>query len=154
MSFEQLQKILADYSPDEIVIVGLGNHFCCDDRAGLLFFEKLHELPDLSGSLFINAGCNPENYLMQIIDHKPKLVLFVDAVENSQNFESIKLYNSDEISDSDFSTHAYSIGFIEKFIKMNIITEIKYLGISIENSRPGTEISTDTLEQIEDYFKI
>jgi hypothetical protein len=64
------------------------------------------------------------------------------------------LYNSDEISDSDFSTLAYSIGFIEKFIKMNIITEIKYLGISIENSRPGTEISTDTLEQIEDYFKI
>jgi len=149
MSFSHLEKLLSQYK--KIVIVGMGNCCCSDDSAGLIFWEKLQKVIVDHKTVFINAGCNPENHLMQIINAEPELVLFTDAVENREN-PGIKIYNSDEIDDKDFSTHAYSIGFIEKFLKMSIECDVKYLGISIQNSGIGNVVSNNVINQIENYF--
>lgn len=150
MSFKQLQNLFAQYN--KIVIVGLGNSCCSDDSAGLIFWEKLCKVLQNDNVIFINAGCNPENHLMQIINANPELLLFIDAVEDNQN-PGIKIYNSDEIDNKDFSTHAYSIAFIEKFIKMKINCQVKYIGISIQNSNPGSLISDNVINQINNYFQ-
>lgn len=153
MSFKKLGKLLSQYHPVDITIVGLGNACCSDDGAGLIFWNRMQEIKGLKEATFINAGCNPENHLIQIIEQNPKLILFVDAAENRHAEEIVQLYDADEIDEKDFSTHAYSIGFIEKFIKMNIETEIKYLGININNSRPGFEINKEIVDTINNYFR-
>lgn len=153
MSFNQLQKLVEKYKADKIVVVGLGNHFCSDDRAGLVLFEKLKQLRHLQKAFFLEAGCNPENYLAVIIDKNPDLILFVDAAENKTNPEGIMLYRADELEDKEFSTHAYSIGFIEKYIKMSIRADIRYLGININNSAPGKKMSEQVVNQINTFLK-
>ncbi len=150
MNFNQMGNLFAQYK--KIVIVGMGNCCCSDDCAGLIFWEKLQQVIKDEKVIFVNAGCNPENHLMQIIETEPELVLFTDAVEDRQS-QGIKIYNSDEIDDKDFSTHAYSIGFIEKFIKMNIDADVKYLGINIQNSSVGDMVSSEVQNEIEKYFK-
>jgi len=153
MSFNQLQKLLSTYKANKIVVVGLGNHFCSDDRAGLMLFEKLKTFQQLQKAFFVEAGCNPENYLGIIIDRDPEMILFVDAAENKTNSDGISLYSADELEDKEFSTHAYSIGFIEKYIKMSIDADIHYLGINISNSRPGTQMSDKVVNHINTFLK-
>ncbi len=151
MSFKQLQDILSNH--ESVVFVGLGNPFCGDDRAGLLLLDALPKKIDCKQAQFISAGCNPENHLMQIIAAKPDIVVFVDAAENSGKADRITLYNSEDLEKKDFSTHAYSIAFIEKFIKMAIETDFIYLGINIKTTRPGDPLSDDIVTQINNYFK-
>ena len=153
MNFEQLKEFLHPYDSTEILVVGLGNKYCSDDGAGLLLFEKLRKKKELRNADFLQVGCNPENYLMQIIEKKPKLIMFLDAAEERESRDTIKIYQSDEIEDKDFSTHAYSLGFIEKFIKRHIKAEFIYLGINIKNSLPGIKISQKITKIIESFVE-
>ena len=153
MNFSELKIYLLEFESSEILIVGLGNVCCSDDKAGIELFEKLKNMPGLEDSCFINAGCNPENYLMRMIEQDPKLIMFIDAVEDKDDDVIIKIYNSNEIDDKDFSTHAYSIGFIEKFIKMSINPQFIYLGINIQNSRPGNKLSYEIIKQINTFIE-
>ncbi|MBN2281994.1 MAG: hydrogenase maturation protease [Candidatus Marinimicrobia bacterium] len=151
MNFSELEKLFTRYETEKIVIVGLGNTCCSDDSAGLMLWEKLQQQKVFKKAHFINAGCNPENYLMEILESSPDLVIFADAAED-KGLGGVKIYHSDEIDDKDFSTHAYSIGLIEKFLKMNIDCDVRYLGIAIQNSRPGKTISGNVVNQINKFF--
>ena len=152
MNFKALAKIFTGMKTSKILIVGLGNEYCSDDKAGLLLFEKLRNRPELLGANFINVGCNPENHIIKMIELNPELIIFIDAVEKNENQVSIEIYRSGEIEDKNFSTHAYSIGFIEKFIKMHIKPKFLYIGINIKNSSPGITISQEVFNKINSFM--
>ena len=153
MNFRQFKNITDAYKPAEIMFIGMGNKHCSDDIAGLLLFEKLNKEPDFVDSNFINVGTTPENHVMTMINKKPMLIIFIDAVEEKNNKIYIRIYNSEEIENKNFSTHAYSIVFIEKFIKMHIDPEILYIGINIRKSYPGQKVSKEILQQINKFMQ-
>jgi hydrogenase 3 maturation protease len=63
-----------------VAVIGVGNRMRGDDGVGSVIAERLQELA--KGSLLvIDAETVPENYLGVLLDSKPEVALFVDAVD-------------------------------------------------------------------------
>lgn len=152
MNFSTLDKLLLKYNKKEIVFVGLGNPDRGDDAAGLILLEELEKITGYSDSTFINAGKNPENHLQQILDHDPKIVIFIDSTESNKKPGTISLIESEKIDNFDFSTHTFSIGLIEKYLLNYKKLEIIYIGIQPKLMKYGNEISTAVKNGIQEFF--
>lgn len=152
MNFSTLDKLLLKYNKKEIVFVGLGNPDRGDDAAGLILLEELEKITGYSDSTFINAGKNPENHLQQILDHDPKIVIFIDSTESNKKPGTISLIESEKIDNFDFSTHTFSISLIEKYLLNYKKLEIIYIGIQPKLMKYGNEISTAVKNGIQEFF--
>ncbi|MEA3499429.1 MAG: hydrogenase maturation protease [Candidatus Marinimicrobia bacterium] len=152
MNFSTLDKLLLKYNKKEIVFVGLGNPDRGDDAAGLILLEELEKITGYSDSTFINAGKNPENHLQQILDHDPKIVIFIDSTESNKEPGTISLIESEKIDNFDFSTHTFSISLIEKYLLNYKKLEIIYIGIQPKLMKYGNEISTAVKNGIQEFF--
>ena len=63
-----------------VVVCGIGNEVRGDDAFGVLVVKGLKGLND-PDVLVLNCGEVPENYIGQIVDFNPDLVILVDAVD-------------------------------------------------------------------------
>ena len=135
MNFTQLTDRLSKYNSNKIAFVGLGNELRGDDLAGLVFIEALKTKTVFNKSKFIIAGKNPENYLQEILDYNPEAVVFIDAADFWGEPGEISLLESDSLANIDFSTHAYSIKLIEKFLSLNRQMDFVYIGIQPKDHR-------------------
>lgn len=129
MNFTHLTDELSNYRKDKIVFVGLGNEFRADDAAGLELVRKLRTRKEFQSSHFILAGRNPENYLQTILDYNPDIVVFIDAAEWNGNPGDIKLFNDEEISQTEFSTHTFSIKMIKDYLSNQQQMHFMFIGI-------------------------
>ena len=145
MNFEEFRKGLLPYHARQILFVGLGNRFRSDDYAGIEFVNRLKKTLQFNNSGYLVAGTNPENHLEEIINSKNEIIVFVDA--SNMGLETGELFwiNEEDISSSDFSTHAYSLQIISEYIRRNRNIEIKYLGIQ----KGITEIDNKLSEMLE-----
>lgn len=152
MNFSTLDKLLLKYNKKEIVFVGLGNHDRGDDAAGLILLEKLENITDYSNSNFINAGKNPENHLQEILDHNPKIVVFIDSTEFNKDPGTISLIESEKIDNFDFSTHTFSIALIEKYLLKHKDLKTIYIGIQPKSMNFGDKVSNVVKNEIDIFF--
>lgn len=152
MNFTHLLNRLTKYSNDKIVFVGLGNKARGDDVAGLLFTDILKSKSAFQNSKFVFAGKNPENHLQEIINYNPDAVVFIDAANWGGTPGEIMFLNSDNISNYDFSTHAFSIKLIEKFILLNRKMDFHYIGIQTKSNQLGKDISEEVRKSIIEFF--
>ena len=129
MNFTDFQADLLGYPEEDIVFVGLGNRMRGDDAAGLELLDMIKKSGFFTGSTFISAGTNPENYLQQILAAQPKLVVFLDACDFRDRPGEIRWLDYDEIEKAGISTHAYSMTMIERYLNLERTTECRYLAI-------------------------
>lgn len=64
----------------KVIIVGVGNRMRGDDGVGSVVAEQLQALAS-PNAIVIDAETVPENYLWVLLDAKPDIVLFIDAVD-------------------------------------------------------------------------
>ncbi len=152
MNFTQLTDRLSKYNSNKIAFVGLGNELRGDDLAGLVFIEALKTKTVFNKSKFIIAGKNPENYLQEILDYNPEAVVFIDAADFLGEPGEISLLESDLLANIDFSTHAYSIKLIEKFLSLNRQIDFIYIGIQPKTTELGKEMSSQVNHAIKEFF--
>ena len=152
MNFTQLTDRLSKYNSNKIAFVGLGNELRGDDLAGLVFIEALKTKTVFNKSKFIIAGKNPENYLQEILDYNPEAVVFIDAADFLGEPGEISLLESDSLANIDFSTHAYSIKLIEKFLSLNRQIDFIYIGIQPKTTELGKEMSSQVNHAIKEFF--
>ena len=152
MNFTQLTDRLSKYNSNKIAFVGLGNELRGDDLAGLVFIEALKTKTVFNKSKFIVAGKNPENYLQEILDYNPEAVVFIDAADFLGEPGEISLLESDSLANIDFSTHAYSIKLIEKFLSLNRQIDFIYIGIQPKTTELGKEMSSQVNHAIKEFF--
>jgi hydrogenase 3 maturation protease len=153
MNFTHLLSELSQFNKERIVFIGLGNELRGDDGAGLKFTKRLNSTEEFNNSNFIFAGTNPENYLQKIIELKPDAVIFIDAANWQVEPGEIKFLNSSEIGNSDFSTHAFSIKLIEKYIIANHLCKIFYIGIEPGSVSVRNNISEKVMAGIKKFFE-
>jgi len=146
MNFTQLTDELPKYDTDRIVFVGLGNELREDDGAGLELTKRIKSKKEFHKSHFIIAGRNPENHLQAILNYHPQIVIFIDAAEWNGNPGEIKKFNEDEISQTDFSTHTFSIKMIQEFLLNQRQMDFMFLGIQ--------PLSTSFRQGLSDLVKI
>lgn len=153
MNFTHLLSELSKFNKERIVFIGLGNELRGDDGAGLKITKIISSGKEFTNSHFIFAGTNPENYLQRILGYKPDAVIFIDTANWQAKPGEIKFLTSSEIGNSDFSTHAFSIKLIEKFINSNNPCKIFYIGIQPASVSFANNISENVMAGIKKFFE-
>jgi len=153
MNFKEFCEELSETEPERIVFVGLGNELRGDDKAGLLFLEKLQEQAEYRSSCFIKAGTNPENYLQKIVNCDADLVVFIDAARFGAEPGSIAFLNTGQIDKIAISTHAFSVTMIEDFLRSYKVYRFLYVGIEPRNTSFRPALTAEVRTAIETFFR-
>lgn len=147
-----LTNELSDYDRERIVFVGLGNEFRGDDGAGIELVEKLKSKKEFIGSHFIVAGRNPENHLQSILNYFPRVVVFIDAAHSNSKPGEIKIFTNEELEQTDFSTHAFSIKMIKDYLLNNQQMEFIFIGIQPLSTNFNEGLSQTVKTKLDDFF--
>ena len=129
MNFTHLTNELSIYQQDRIVFVGLGNELREDDGAGLELVERFKSKKEFHKSHFIIAERNPENHLQIILNCNPEIVVIIDAAEWNGKVGEIKIFNDEEIDQTEFSTHTFSIKMIKDYLHNQQQMNFMFIGI-------------------------
>lgn len=152
MNFTHLTNELSIYQQDRIVFIGLGNELREDDGAGLELVERLKSKKEFHESHFIIAGRNPENYLQTILNYNPDIIVFIDAAEWNGSSGDIKIFNDEEINQTEFSTHTFSIKMIKDYLLNQQQMNFLFIGIQPLRTNFKQGLSEPVQIAIEKFF--
>lgn len=153
---EYLNEILVK-TKDRIAIVGIGNRMRGDDGVGPALIDRLKNvLPEGGFSLF-DCGETPENWIIPIINAKPKTVFIVDSVDFGAPPGSIKIFEPTELGPKGISTHSMSLDIFVNYLKIELGATIFLIGIQPKSLRLGDKISTPVskaIDRLTEYFRL
>ena len=152
MNFNDLKQQLSEVPADKIVFVGLGNWMRCDDAAGLVLTEQIENSGAFYNSHFIKADTTPENCLARILQHDPQLIIMIDSADWGGSPGDITWISNEKIDNANISTHSYSISLIEKYLKANGPSEVKYLVIQPYKMDFGFALSEQVEKKLSQFF--
>jgi len=143
MMDKNLETIFAAHqkeSPENILLVGLGNVLKADDGIGSEICSQFKRIvPDN----VIDVGTVPENYLQVMIKKTPKMILFIDAIDFGAPAGTIKVFDSRDLSTGGISTHTLSLRTLTDMITQSINAEIYFIGIQPKSTRIGDPMSRE-----------
>jgi hydrogenase maturation protease len=110
-----------------IVVCGIGNVERGDDMFGPFVIAHVREGETLRK---IDCGLYPENYLNEIVAHKPDTVVFLDAVRGPGN-TSVLLKNDEILEQSSLSVSTHNLPFtaLYEFLRGSGVNEIWFAGV-------------------------
>jgi len=162
-SLEFLINFLLTHFPGKVVIMGVGNQFWGDDRAGLEFITKLKHkwhstqsfAPVLEGErVLISAGEFPEDWLIRILDFKPEFVILIDAVDVQAEPGSIAILRREDLPDSAcFSTHRLPLRSMVNLWEKNG-SKVLILAIQPERIDFGERVSSSVERSINHLIEL
>lgn len=113
-----LDNLLKD---KKVAIVGVGNRLRGDDGVGSVIAEELQPVKG-EHVLVIDAETVPENYLGLLLDAKPDVVLFVDAVDFESQAGDWVLLPLSVLGDKIPSTHTVSLKLLGQILESSGIS--------------------------------
>lgn len=131
---------LRDLSPNDILLVGMGNALKADDGIGSAIGSQLKKIAPQN---VIDAGTVPENYIQVIIKKAPGVILFIDAIDFAAPAGTVKIFNPDELSAGGLSTHTLSPRFLIDIIKQDVSATIYFIGIQPKSTRLAEPMSPE-----------
>jgi len=102
----------------KVAVIGVGNRMRGDDGVGSVIAERLQELAR-GNLLVIDAETVPENYLGVLLDSKPEVVLFVDAVDFGGEVGEWALVPISMLGDKVPTTHTVSLKLLGQVLESN-----------------------------------
>ncbi|MEO0117338.1 MAG: hydrogenase 3 maturation endopeptidase HyCI [candidate division WOR-3 bacterium] len=131
----------------ETLILGVGNPLRGDDGIGS---EIAKELIRLGFKNVIDSEDAPENFILKIIDLKPKRLIVIDACDFSGKVGEFRLFTKEEwqkILPTSFSTHTLPLSLFLSLMEREISCEVYLLGIQVKNLEMSSEISLELKEK-------
>ena len=142
---------LRNILPDDILLVGMGNSLKADDGIGSEICSQLKEtIPDN----VIDTGTVPENYIQVIIKKKPKVILFIDAIDFAAPAGTIKVFETAELSTGGITTHTLSPRLLSDMIAQSIPAKIYFIGIQPKSMMIGYPMSQEVESAKKELLKI
>ncbi|MCD5397585.1 hydrogenase 3 maturation endopeptidase HyCI [candidate division NPL-UPA2 bacterium] len=154
-----MENIFKNILKGKVVIVGIGNTLRGDDGFGPALIERLSAETGLKkgdGTVCLDAGTTPENYIGRVARERPETILIVDAVHLGLKPGKYNILKPSEIIKSGFTTHDISVRMFLDYLGKETAANIYLLGIQPENISLGEEISgivKKRLEEITDLIK-
>lgn len=118
----------------------MGNPLKKDDNIGNLIVDNLSQEIKDKNFVFIKAYQTPENYLAPLKKIKPKKAYIIDAVEFKGPAGEVKVFDLNEISLSNTTTHNIPVTIYKDYFPH---TKIKIIGIKVEDTSFGEELSEE-----------
>lgn len=135
-----LSDALAARLVGDVVLVGVGNPMLGDDAAGCLVAQGLAGTPGLQ---VIQADEVPENCFCTILDARPDVVVFVDAVNLGAPPGSVAILEADALARHEPSTHRVPLGLVAEFVQRQSGADVFVLGIQPRQVTLGSDLSPE-----------
>ena len=131
---DKLLQQLPRNSNAKVVFIGIGSELRGDDAVGMVIVNRLAELANSAGCprfLFINGGSAPENFLGEIREFQPEMVVFIDAAVLGATPGTVKVIDTsrEKITGISFCTHTLPLAIIAGYIQQTVPCEIFVIGI-------------------------
>lgn len=121
-----LQEQLADAMQGIVVVIGIGNPCRGDDGAGSLVARKIKRAPCVH---VIDAQDAPENYLGQVVQHKPEAILLIDSVDLHSTPGAMTLLDKRQMAAYWPSTHRVPIALLMDYLERETHARVLLIGI-------------------------
>jgi hydrogenase 3 maturation protease len=128
------------------MVLGIGNQLGGDDAAGArvvdMLNQRLHSARALltAGISAIDVGTAPESYTSVIRQHRPALLILVDAADMGLAPGALRTIAPDKISILTFSTHNIPLSIFVSYVK-DFCGKVLLVGIQPEQTEMGRGIS-------------
>lgn len=109
------------------MIICIGNRQGGDDAIGPYIADQMNK--QTNDFLTIDCGIIPENYTSLVKQHKPEMLLIIDAVDMGLSPGDIRIIPKEKIGTMHISTHGISLSllvtYLEHYVKNIIIIGIE-----------------------------
>jgi len=128
------------------MVLGIGNRLGGDDAAGNHLVDTLnqrqHKTKTLhSGEIItIDAGTAPESFTSVIRQHRPDLLILVDAADMGLPPGTVRTITPEKISAVSFSTHHMPLSMFIAYVK-EFCGKVLLVGVQPERIEAGSSIS-------------
>ena len=137
---------LAKRLKGKVIILGVGNPLRGDDGAGPYLVEQLKGRVKAT---LLDCEDVPENFLGQIAENQPDIVLIVDAVDFGMSPGTVALLEEGLLlGGRSWSTHHSSLRLFMKCVKSEAGGKVLVLGIQPGSTEYGNEISPKVKETL------
>ena len=128
------------------IILGIGNRLGGDDAAGNcvadMLIQRRHRVKSLPTNdlMVIDAGSAPEGYTSVIRQHRPDLLILVDAADMGLPPGALRIITREQISTLSFSTHHMPLSIFISYVN-EFCGNILLVGIQSKQAETGGLIS-------------
>lgn len=130
----------------KVLILGVGNPLRGDDGAGPSLIEQLRGRVNAT---LLDCEEVPENFLGQIAENQPDIVLIIDAIDFGMTPGAVALLEEEQLlAGTSLSTHHSSLRLFMKCVKSEAGGKVLVLGIQPGSTEYGNEISPKVKETL------
>ena len=128
------------------IVLGIGNQLGGDDAAGTHVVDMLNRRRHRATGSFtseitaIDAGTAPESYTSVIRQHRPELLILVDAADMALPPGALRTIPPDKISVLSFSTHHMPLSMFISYVEQ-FCGKVRLIGVQPERTEMGGRIS-------------
>jgi hydrogenase 3 maturation protease len=128
------------------IVLGIGNRLGGDDAAGTCVVDMLNQRRHRAKALLpteimaIDAGTAPESYTSVIRQHRPDLLILIDAADMGLPAGALRIIMPQRISILSFSTHHMPLSMFISYVK-EFCGKILLVGVQPERTETGGHIS-------------
>jgi hydrogenase 3 maturation protease len=128
------------------LVLGIGNRLAGDDAAGNLVIDALVREQQASGPAFtagieaIDTGMAPESYTSVVRQHRPDLLILVDAADMGLAPGSLRVITPQAVTVLSFSTHNMPLSMLMSYVKQ-FCGALVLVGVQPGQTRIGSELS-------------
>ena len=128
------------------IVLGIGNRLGGDDAAGTGVVDILNQRRHRAKTLLpaeimaIDAGTAPESYTSVIRQHRPDLLILVDAADMGLPPGALRTIMPEKISVLSFSTHHMPLSLFISYVK-EFCGKVLLVGVQPERTETGRRIS-------------
>jgi len=140
------QQLVQALEGKTVVVMGIGNPCRGDDGAGSRIAQRLSSAP---GVHVIDAQDVPENYVRQVVRHRPDAIVLIDAVEMDSPPASVALLDLDQTTAYWPSTHRLPISLLVDYLEAETHAKIALIAIQPRQTAHLEPLSAEVAEVIE-----
>jgi len=128
------------------LVLGIGNRLGGDDAAGTCVVDMLNQRRHRARALLpteimaIDAGTAPESYTSIIRQHRPDLLILVDAADMGLPPGALRTITPEKISVLSFSTHHIPLSMFVSYVR-EFCGKVLLVGVQPEQTETGGGIS-------------
>jgi hydrogenase 3 maturation protease len=148
------------------IVLGIGNRLGGDDAAGICVVDMLNPaLSALSAGrhkaktslppefLAIDAGTAPESYTSVIRQHRPDLLILVDAADMGLPPGALRTITPEKISILSFSTHHMPLSMFVSYVE-EFCGKVVLIGVQPKRIEAGSGISTAVCKSVKNLADV
>ena len=128
------------------IVLGIGNRLGGDDAAGTyvadMLIQRQYRVKSLPTDdlMAIDAGSFPEGYTSVIRQHRPDLLILVDAADMDLPPGALRIITPEQINTPSFSTHHMPLSIFISYVK-EFCGSILLVGVQPKQTETGGLIS-------------